>query len=267
MGASLAEVIRHKEKGQTSPGSPLRSAAPVTGQPSRNWLNQIVLLVFLGLLGWGVYQLSLPGTLPIKHVRITGDFRQLQPEHMQTLVTNEVRGGFFNVNVGTIRDTLLQDPWVQDVVVQRVWPETLRVRVVEHRPMTRWGEKSLLNSEGQRFTPAPDTIPEGLPQLNGPGGSEALLLRRFHDISQRLEPLGLQVTRLEQDPRRSWRFAVDAGFQVMLGRKEFARRLDRFVERVPQALGDRIGQVDEIDMRYTNGFSVRWKKQELNQSQ
>ena len=267
MRASLAEVLRHEERTTAPPKkAPLRAAPPAGEAVPRNRLHSLVLLAFVLLVGWSVYHLSLPGTLPIKHVRISGDFRQLQPEHMQTLVTNVVRGGFFNVNVGTIRDILLEDPWVQDVVVQRVWPETLRVTVVEHNPLTRWGEDSLLNTDGRRFRPQADTIPEGLPLLDGPDGSEAVLLRRFNEINKRLQPLGLSVTRLQQDSRRSWRFAVDAGFQVILGRKDFARRLDRFVEKAPQALIGRIEQLDEVDMRYTNGFSVRWKMRDSKQN-
>jgi len=230
-------------------------------QKPKSWPNIILSSGFILLLLWGGWVLSLPGTLPIKYVRITGDFRHLQPEQLQTLVTNEVRGGFFNVNVSTIRDILLQDPWVQDVMVQRVWPETLRVTVTEHIPLARWGDDSLVNTDGERFTPAQESIPHDLPRLAGPDGSELVLLERFHEINKRLEPLGLEVVQLEQDPRRSWQFVVNAGFSVVLGRKEFSQRIDRFVQTVPLALSGRMERADAVDMRYTNGFSVRWKQQ------
>ncbi|MCG8324408.1 MAG: cell division protein FtsQ/DivIB [Thiotrichales bacterium] len=262
----MDNVIAREFTRTSRPGSRSRSAAPARQQSQRSWANTLLPGIFLCLLLWGAWLLSQPGTLPIKYVRITGDFRHLQPEQLQTLVSSEVRGGFFNVNVGTIRDILLRDPWIEDVMVQRVWPETLRVLVTEHVPLARWGADSLLNTRGERFTPDQDSIPPTLPVLRGPDGSEPVLLRRFRELSQRLQPLGLQITELEQDPRRSWRFVVNAGFSVVLGRKEFAQRIDRFAQTVPQALRGRIGQVDEIDMRYTNGFSVRWKQTNSDQS-
>lgn len=233
-------------------------------QRSGKWLHGLVISGMFALIAWGIWLLSQPGTLPIQTVSITGDFRHLQPDKLQTLVSNEVRGGFFNVNVSTIRDILMQDPWVEDVMVQRVWPETLRVMVSEHVPQIRWGEHSLLNTHGQLFTPDAASIPEQLPMLDGPEGSEALLLRRFREINQRLQPSGLMVSKLKQDSRRSWKFEVDAGFTVVLGRKEFNQRLQRFVTLVPQAMAGRIDQIESVDMRYTNGFSVNWKKTELN---
>ncbi len=236
-----------------------RSTKLVEEKPDSNWFNHVLLLGFIGLLVWGAWLLSQPGTLPIQHVRIAGDFRHLQPEQLQTLVTNEVRGGFFNVNVSTIRDVLIEDPWVRGVIVQRVWPDTLRVVVSEQVPVIRWGEHSLLNDAGERFTPEAATVPEHLPMLKGPDGSEAILLQRFSMMNERLQSVGLGLSQLEQDSRRSWRFIVDAGFAVVLGRKQVQPRFERFISTVPQALAGQLDKVDYIDMRYTNGFAVGWK--------
>jgi len=38
------------------------------------------------------------------------------------------------VDTGAVADAVLADPWVRDVLVDRVWPDRLLVEVLEHRP-------------------------------------------------------------------------------------------------------------------------------------
>ncbi len=56
--------------------------------------------------------------------------------------------------------------------------------------------------------------------------------------------------------------------QQILGRRDFENRIERFVHVVKKNLGEKLLQAKEIDMRYTNGFAVRWKQHttEYNES-
>lgn len=48
------------------------------------------------------------------------------------------------------------------------------------------------------------------------------------------------------------------GLQLGLGRKETHLRLMRFVRVYAEVLKPRIEAIDSVDLRYTNGFAVRW---------
>ena len=89
--------------------------------------NLIFVLLILILCSVGSWRLLDPATLPIKHVRIEGNFQRLSPQRMQSMVSTVIKGGFFNLNVMGIKEALLSEPWVNWVVVQRVWPDGLRV--------------------------------------------------------------------------------------------------------------------------------------------
>ncbi|MEX2354049.1 MAG: hypothetical protein WD709_07670, partial [Gammaproteobacteria bacterium] len=69
-------------------------------------------LAVIGLLGFGAMKLMDPATLPVRHVSVSGDFIHLSPFSLERRVSDVVRGGFFNVNVDTIKQTLIQEPWV-----------------------------------------------------------------------------------------------------------------------------------------------------------
>ncbi|MEM7026823.1 MAG: cell division protein FtsQ/DivIB [Pseudomonadota bacterium] len=226
----------------------------------KQFTGSVLVILIIALMVWGGRYLSNPDTLPIKQVRVEGDFTRLSPVDLQQLVTNKVRGGFFNLNVDAVRDALLAEPWVSKVSVQRVWPDGLRVIVTEQIPIVRWGEKGLLNKSGDYFQPESMTIPQHLPLLTGPEGSEILLLKRFQEMQQRVNEIKFSIVQLTLDERRAWSFTLANGIYIILGRKQVSERFQRFLDLIPTTVAGRIEQTATVDMRYTNGFAVKWKK-------
>jgi cell division protein FtsQ len=217
-------------------------------------------LISIVLFVWGGMYLSHPDTLPIKQVRVEGDFTQLSPVDLQLLVTDKVRGGFFNLDVDAVRLALLDEPWVSEVTVKRIWPDALRVIVIEQVPVVRWKESGLLNSSGEYFAPDYETIPKDLPKLSGPTGTEVKVLNKFNLMQERTRVLGFNIASVSLNERRAWSFQLNNGIKVVLGRRDFEERLNRFLTLIPTTISGRIEQTESIDMRYTNGFSIRWKK-------
>ncbi len=224
------------------------------------FFGMVFVLTFISLLVWSGIYLSHPDTLPIKQVRIEGDFTRLSPVDLQLLVTDKVRGGFFNLDVDAVRLALLNEPWVREVTVKRVWPDALRVIVIEQVPVVRWKESGLLNVAGEYFAPDPETIPTELPLLSGPVDSEVVLLNQFNAMQERFKLIGFKVASMTLNERRAWSFQLENGIKVILGRRDFEERLNRFLTLIPTTISGRIEQTESVDMRYTNGFSIRWKK-------
>ncbi len=224
---------------------------------SNNLVGGLMAVFVVTVIVTGFVWMMNPATLPIRQVHIEGKFLRLDTLRLQELVTDKVRGGFFNIDVAAIRNALVALPWVNDVSVHRVWPDGLRVIVNERTAVVRWNETGLLNEQGHYFSPEKDTFPEDLPLLQGPEESQKLLLERFKLLEQ---TYGLSVVRLQLNERRAWKFELENGLSVVLGRKDFESRVERFVNIVINNLGEKSSQAREIDMRYTNGFAVRWKQ-------
>ena len=74
-----------------------------------------------------------------------------------------------------------------------------------------------------------------------------------------LSGLNLEIIELSEDERGSWRMKVRHGPEIIIGRKEQEKRVQRFRVGYLQGLKDRLGEIDQIDLRYTNGFAVEWK--------
>ena len=243
---------------QTPTGTVTEEAGPPVNHIA---LYQVIFSVlFTAFLVWAVYALLDPSTLPIKQVKIEGEFNHLSVSKMHELVHDAARGNFFNLDVAAMRRALLADPWVRDISVQRVWPDTIRVFVTEQVAVARWKDTGLLNKSGQYFAPAKNTFPDNLPLLEGPAGTQAILLEKYFFLKKLLQPHGLYVDGLSMNERRAWLFVLRGGLKVELGRENFEERISRFVKLVVGGLGSSIADAGQIDMRYPNGYAVLWKE-------
>lgn len=227
-------------------------------RPGKYLPGLVLLLLIVGLLGYGASRLLNEQTLPIRHVRVEGDFQHLSTTALQERATEVVRGGFFNVNVETIQRVLLEEPWIREVSVKRVWPDSITVTIQEQVAVARWNDTAMLNADGGLFAPDPGTFPAGLPRLSGPGGAYAQVLR-FYRRLQGILPAAWRISELNLSDRRAWQVGFAGGPAVYLGRRDIDRRTRRLVDYVPASLEEFQGSVESVDMRYTNGFAVQWK--------
>jgi cell division protein FtsQ len=217
-------------------------------------------VVILGLLGFAGMKVLDPSTLPIRSVSVAGNFEHLSPSSLQQRVGDVVRGGFFNVNVDTIQQVLLQEPWIREVSVKRIWPDRITVNIREQTAVARWSDNGLLNSASEIFYPAPETFPESLPVVSGPENTTILVMENLEKIQQIL-PVGLSLQQLHLSERRSWELKLTNGPVIRLGKTDILNRMTRLLEYFPVDQLEVAGNIEYIDMRYTNGFAIRWQDQ------
>ena len=208
----------------------------------------------------GQQWLSDPWRFPLSVVEVKGDFRFLDKQQLQVAVAPHATGGFFTVDVAAIRTAAEQLPWVRKARVKRIWPATLRLQIEEQQPVAHWGTHGFLNREGEPFLPEETDISLALPSLAGPDGQELKVLGNFQRISETLAPLGIKVTRMELDNRRAWHLQLDNTVLLELGRADAGQRLQRFVRAWPDVFAGRLDDLQRVDLRYSNGFSVSWKQ-------
>lgn len=232
---------------------------PLLRRHARTLSGLLLLGVLAGCGLIGTRWLSDPLRFPLAVVEVKGEFRYLLKEELQEAMAPYVSGGFFTVNVAAIRAAAERLPWVYRASVKRVWPATLRVDIVEQTPVAHWGEHAFLNAQGQSFEPERPASTPQLPGLSGPPGQEQKVLEHYHQVLDALAPLGLQVARVTLDERRAWSVYLDNGVELRLGRAEPWQRLARFVRAYPDLLAGREAELQGVDLRYSNGFSVLWQ--------
>lgn len=225
----------------------------------RSITGALLLVLMAASVHMGLQWLQDPYRFPLQIVKIEGKYRYLDQTRLQAVVEPHVNGGFFAVDVSVVCDAVEAMPWVAAATVRRNWPDGLTVLVTEQVPVARWGEDGYLNGNGELFLPVVPVAVE-LPALAGPAEHEVVVLEQYRLVSRTLASLGLQVAGISQDERRAWRVVIENGIELELGRADTVQRLQRFVHAWPVVFADHVDELQRIDLRYSNGFSVRWQQ-------
>jgi cell division protein FtsQ len=223
------------------------------------WLSLVsVLMLVGGAAAWSVITLRDPAVLPLKIVRIDGDFKNLDRRTLEQAVSQAIVGNFFTVDLDRIRAEALKLAWVDQVTVRRIWPGTLNMWVEEQKPLARWGGNQLVNDRGGVFTPEAESIKKDLPWLEGPTEHAVEVVNQFKQLGGRFASLGLVITKLAMDGRGSWTIDLVQGIELKLGNKNTAGRIERFVQLYPRLEQNEKHKIKRVDMRYANGVAVLW---------
>lgn len=195
---------------------------------------------------------------PMRHLIVTGEFRQVSDGRVRSVVLPLVQNGFFAVDLDQVREALAELPWVQRVAVRKRWPDRLEVSLVEYKPLARWGKDRMLSENGELF-PAPMGLVSRLPLFEGPD-SRAAELMAFHSQAK---PLflgsGLRVSIIRLSARGSWNLILSDGTEIEVGRGDPQLRLARFARLLPRLESADPRQLQRADLRYTNGFALTWR--------
>ena len=215
----------------------------------------VVLLMLLG----ATYALHHGGERAVSHLQVEGTFQHVKPDVVRAIVGEQINSGFVTLNLDGVRNAAEKLPWVERARAERIWPADVRVRIWERTPVARWGNKDLLSTEAVAFTPAVTDLDPNLPQLSGTPGHEREVMETFKGLHERLNDTPFALISLSLDPRGEWTARTKGGIDLHLGREKPETKLDTITGPLSRALGQRLQEVNYVDLRYSNGFSVAWR--------
>lgn len=264
MGAGVAKAPRGASR-----IAPPREPRKPWQWPSVNWQlmgRLFYLLLALALLGAAVQgwrQLAPQLDRPIAQVLVESKLGAVAEANQLELQQKldgfgEVR--FLSVDLAAMQQALEQLPWIDQARVSRIWPDLLKVEVVEQQPIARWGEQQWLNSRGQVFRGVTREPEAGMPRLLGPEGSEEQVMQQYWSLTRLLRPLGYSIARLELKARGSWFVTTGDGLELLLGRDVVLEKMRRFSAIHERELKEQMDRVARIDLRYANGLAVAWRE-------
>jgi len=195
---------------------------------------------------------------PIRSIEISGPLQRVTALQIEEAISIELEDGFVSADLASIRRRIVELPWIDQATVARRWPSRLRISVTEQVPAAIWGETGLLNVRGELFVTHARHIPAELPRLSGPENRSADVAQRYLDVRDRLIPVGLDLRRVRLDPRGAWDMTLQNGVEVRLGRRDVDARTELFLAIVADIITGRAAEIEYVDMRYSNGFTIGW---------
>ncbi len=256
-------------------------------KPVRPWVRLVLFLasmiVPLGLI-YAVDQRLIQDRFMFTQITIKDGFESRGAETIREVALSELDGNFFSANLGKLKDQVTQIPWISSVSVHRQWPSTLVIVVSPINPVVRWNDRKWINYTGEVLDIPPFVEAHEiarLPALSGAPGEEQKLFESYLDWSERFAVWGLNLISLTADDVHVWhlelspsvlsRARTEAGSaskpsrpppRMVVNQQNAVERISRFVASLDRGLIDQFEQIESIDLRYTNGFAIRWKGEE-----
>ncbi|MDP1932703.1 MAG: cell division protein FtsQ/DivIB [Gammaproteobacteria bacterium] len=228
---------------------------------SRTGILLIVLLLsVLVLFSQHAEEMAAYMSKPVQTVLMENPLLRVNERNVRSVLAAHINKGFLALDVQAIKTELEADPWIDQAMITRVWPDTLSVAITEEVAIARWGEDRLLNQYGAIFKPTVIEDDMALPSLKGPEGTHRRVMEQYQSFSQMLFASGLRVRALELNERGSWTLRMDNDVLVTIGRNDVVERMQRLVKLYDSLFHTQIGQIEAFDLRYNNGISIRNKE-------
>ena len=245
-------------------------AAPVDVK-LMNLAVAVLVLVFVALCAVAtVRQVSRSHAFDIRGITVMGDTQHNNSLTLRANVAPRIAGTFLTVDLSRVRAAFEAAPWVRRAVVQREFPNRLRVNLQEHATVALWDSEAgqsdarLLNSYGEVFEANLGEVEQdNLPLLSGPDGQSAEVLAMYRALEPLFAGLDLTMERLALSARGSWSVRLDAGAEIELGRgslDEVMPRVERFLKTLTQVVsryGRAASAIESADLRHQNGYAIR----------
>lgn len=201
---------------------------------------------------------------PINTVKIAASYQHISHKQLEVILSRYSNDGFIFFPTQRLRADLSGLDWTSSVQIDRIWPDTLKITLVERVPMAVWNT-SMMTSDGELFnigTAADkEQIESTLPHLSGPEQQKIEILQNYQKLSKLLTRYGLHATSLQLRDNQAWELSLSNGVQLHLGKRDLEARLQRFCRAYPAVFAEKPEQLASVDLRYARGMAVQWKQQ------
>ncbi|HEC25962.1 MAG TPA: FtsQ-type POTRA domain-containing protein [Gammaproteobacteria bacterium] len=224
--------------------------------------SMLLLILFAGsILVFADYLLQ-PDRFPVSRISFIGEFRHVEKSALQEKMAPYIGNNFFAIDLQKLEAALRDIDWVSDVSVSRRWPDTLQISVKEQSLIAAWNKTGWVTSDAT-IVEIPGLKMPGLPRWSGSEGTQVLVQLRFQQFSSLLADVGIQLRQLSYSQRGAWQISAsnylrNEQISIRLGRRDMQDRLYRFARAYGQTLGELQQRLISVDLRYPNGFAVKW---------
>jgi cell division protein FtsQ len=134
----------------------------------------------------------------------------------------------FDVNPKEIRERIMVLPWVEEVIVRRLWPQNVQIIVSPRKANALWQENGtlqLIDPEGKILGPADPEVAKSLPLVIGQNAPN-VATKMFEELGKRpnLASHTHAIIRIEE---RRWNIKLKNGAEILLPEENFANSLDK----------------------------------------
>lgn len=163
----------------------------------------------------------------------------------------------FAVNPREIRDRIMVLPWVENVIVRRLWPQNIQIIVTPRKANALWQENGTLqyiDPNGKKLGPADPAKAQNLPLIIGENAG-AFSAQMFDEIAKRPQ-VASHVHALVRIDNRRWNLRLKSGADILLPPENFEQALDE-IEKLQTEIKILDREFARLDVRKPGQLIIR----------
>ncbi|WP_455476484.1 cell division protein FtsQ/DivIB [Bartonella sp. B17] len=188
-----------------------------------------------GILSSGRMEMIMTTTMSdigfvVTDVDVRGNKRVVKQEILK-LLGLDVFPSIFIFDVDKARSVLEQQVWIQSANVQKIYPNRLRISVVEREPYAIWqhdGMMDIIDNAGRVIVPFQGGVVQGFPLVVGQGAPNSA--KAFIQALSAYPQVYDRVRAYVRIGDRRWDLILDNGVRVMLPENGALTRLASLIE-------------------------------------
>ena len=87
-----------------------------------------------------------------------------------------------------------------------------------------------------------------------------MIFKKYLVFKQELAARGILIESMVLDFKGSWSITIRPGITIRFGKDNVSERFERFLMIWDESLLDNLAVIEYIDLRYTEGFSIKKRK-------
>ena len=224
------------------------------GKSQRKIIKRVILLIALSVAFFFSFSLLNQSITKIQYVT---EMKRISIDDLRGISSKIYDEGFLQINLSDIKEEIEQVNWVKSVSLERRWPDQINITIEEEDIVGWWNKDSIINSKGNLFLLDQQSLPSGLIEFNGPNGQQEMVFEKYLLFAEELTARGILIEKVTLDFKGSWSVTIRPNITLRFGKENISERFDRFLMIWDESLLDNLAVIEYIDLRYTEGFSVK----------
>ncbi|MED7788960.1 cell division protein FtsQ/DivIB [Francisella sp. 19X1-34] len=164
---------------------------------------------------------------------------------------------WFDVNTDGIEKYLHSFKGVDYTLVKKVWPSTLVIYLYDHKPIAYWNNDKILLDNMDIITPQVFSYDGELPYIESTDNdNKDYIYQMYQELNTIAKKNDTQIIKIYYSGNQ-FTLLLDNDIKVALGSKKLRSRLELFFKSYQKVKDYK--SVQYFDMRYSDGFAVKYK--------
>ncbi len=133
----------------------------------------------------------------VENIIVTGNEKHITKNQIEYIANGRLSGSIFSIDIDKLRYDFMQLPWVKEVAISRVFPNSLMVNIIEYQSFARFANVGLITPDGEIFNGADDNLLLPVFYTNAEDIRTSVSL--YHNILPVIAARNLHISSLEFD--------------------------------------------------------------------